>query len=397
MGWLVLLVLGGAAAYVMRPDERTRAARKALRPIEDLWFAIQDERARPDAFRDALRARTRWPIATWTIVVLNVLLFIAMGGGGDQDTLVRWGASVAPFTTGGEWWRLVTASFVHGGFIALFVDLAGFIQIALVLERLLGPLAIAAIFLSGSVLHTAIGLSQHPLVASAGASGGVLAVYGLLAAVLLRGIVRRSPFTIPLHVLRWFAPGAGLFLLHALWTGELATSAGLVPLAIGFAFGFVLARDVAEHPARITRIAAVAGATLAVAVGIAIPLRGITDVRPDIARIVADDDQAAHEYEGAVAQFKLGALKPDAIAQLIERKIEPGLYATQDHLRALTHAPQEQQPLVTAAGEYVGLRLESWTLRAMGFRKHNMHLLRDGDEKERAALAALEKLRTNCE
>jgi hypothetical protein len=158
-------------------------------------------------------------------------------------------------------------------------------------------------------------------------------------------------------------------------------------------FGFVLARHVAERPAGIDRVVAVVIATLAVAVGIAIPLRGITDVRPDIARIVADDDRAAHEYEGAVAQFKLGALKPDAIAQLIERRIEPGLHASEDHLRALTHAPQEQRPLVTAAGEYVGLRLESWTLRATGFRKHNMRLLRDGDEKERAALAALDRLR----
>lgn len=393
MGWLVLLVLGGVAAYVMRPDERKHAAAKALRPIEDLWFAIQDERARPDAFRDALRARTRWPVATWTIVVLNVLVFIAMGGGGDRDALVHWGASVAPYTTGGEWWRLVTASFVHAGFIALFVELAGFTQIALVLERLLGPLALAAIFLSGSILHTAIGLSQHPLVADAGASGGVLAVYGLLAAVLLRGLVRRSPFTIPLHVLRWFAPAVGLFLLHALWTGDLTSAAGLVPAAIGFTFGFVLARHVAEGPAQIQRVAGVAIATLAVVVGIAIPLRGITDVRPDIARIVADDDQAAHDYEGAVAQFKLGALKPDAIAQLIERRIEPGLRASEDHLRALTHAPKEQQPLVTAAGEYVSLRLESWNLRATGFRTHKMRLLRDGDEKERAALAALDRLR----
>jgi hypothetical protein len=288
----------------------------------------------------------------------------------------------------------VTASFIHAGFIALVVDLAGVTLVALVLERLLGPLAIAAIYLAGCVLYTAIGLSQHPLVATAGASGGVLALYGLLAAVLLRGAVRRSPFTIPLHVLRWFAPGAGLFVLHALWTGDLATPAGLVPLAIGFAFGFVLARHLAERPARIERVAAVAVATLAVAVGIAFPLRGITDVRPDIARIVADDDQAAHDYEGAVAQFKLGALKPDAIAQLIERRIEPGLHANEDHLRALTHAPREQQPLVTAANEYVALRLESWTLRATAFRKHNMRLLRDGDEKERAALAALDRLRS---
>ncbi len=393
MGWLVLLVLGGVAAYVMSPDERTRAARTALRLIEDVWFAFQDERAKPDPFRDALRARTRWPVVTWLIVAANVLVFIAMGAGGDAATIVRWGGNIAPQTTSGDWWRLLTAAFVHAGFIALFVDLIGLTQIALLLERLVGHLALAAVFLSGAILQALINLTAHPLAVSVGASGGVLAVYGLLAAVLLRGMLRRSPFTIPLHVLRWFAPAAAIFLLHALWVGDLTRPAGLVPLALGFVFGVVVARHVDERPARVDRVGMVAAATLVMSIALAIPLRGIVDVRPELARLVVDEDRAAHDYQAVIGQFKLGAMKPAAVAEVIERRIEPELNAAQTRLHAVGPVPREQEALVTAAGDYLALRIESWQLRAKGFHTSNMRLLRDAEVKERSALAAIDKIR----
>jgi membrane associated rhomboid family serine protease len=391
---LVLLVLGGVAAYVMKPDERRRAALAALRPIEDYWFAYQDERAGPDEFRDALRARTRWPLATWTILAAYAFVFVATGAGqGDAGALASWGGSVAPLTTDGEWWRLLTASFVHAGFIALLVDVAGLTQPALLVERMLGHAAFAVVYLSGAAIGTAIELSRHPLVVTVGPTGGILATYGVLLALLVRGAVRRSPMTVPLRVLRRLAPGAVIFLLHALWTGVLLQAAGAVPLAVGFVCGMVLARDAAERPARANRSVAVAAATLMIAAGIAVPLRGIVDARPDVARVLAVENRSATDYAAAIQQFKLGALKGDAIAQMIERRFEPELDQIDARLTGLGKVPAEQQPLVAAAGEYVKLRRESWQLRAKGFHKFSMRLLRDADEKERAALAALERLR----
>ena len=394
MGWLALVVVGCVAAYVMKPDERRRVARATLRPIEDLWFAYQDDLARPDEFRDALRARTRWPLATWTILTTYVFLFIAMGTGHDDpDALVRWGASIGPLTTSGEWWRLVTASFLHAGFVALIVDAAGLTQPASLVERMLGHTAFTIVYLSGALLGTAIELSRHPLLVTVGPSGGILAVYGVLLALLVRGAVRRSPMTIPLRALRRLAPAAGLFLLHAVWTDVLVQPSGSVPLGLGFVFGIVLARHAPERRARADRSLAVAVATLIIAVGIAIPLRGIVDARPDVARVVAMEDRAASDYAAAVEQFKLGALKGEAIAQMIERRIEPDLNRVQARLAALGHVPPEQQPLVSAAAEFMALRRDSWELRAKAFHKSSMRLLREADEKERAALAAFERLR----
>lgn len=394
MGWVVvLIVLGGVAAYVMRPDERLRVARAVLRPVEDVWSAIQDERARPDPFRDALHARTRWPLATWTIAAASVAVFVAMGGHADANTLIHWGGSAAPLTTGSDWWRLLSAPFVHAGFVALVVDIVGLMQPALLVERILGSAALAAVFLSGGTLATAIDLSIAPLDVSVGASGAVLAVYGTLLAVLGRGIIRRSAFTIPFRFVRWLAPAMAIFLTHAYWTGALQGPSGLVPLATGFVFGIVLARSMAEQPATLWRVAAIPAATLIIATGIVAPLRGIVDARPEIARVVADEDRTAREYAAAVAQFKGGAMKAEAVAQIIDRRIEPHLVETQARLRSLIHVPADQRPLVAAASDFVTLRLESWQLRAKALHTSNMRMLRAADDRERASLAVLDRIR----
>jgi hypothetical protein len=86
-------------------------------------------------------------------------------------------------------------------------------------------------------------------------------------------------------------------------------------------------------------------------------------------------------------------MKPEAVAQVIEHRIEPELSAARDRLQTVGPVPREQQALVTAAGDYLALRIESWQLRAKGFHTANMRLLRNADEKERSALAAIDKIR----
>jgi hypothetical protein len=355
MGWLVLIVLGGVAAYVLKPDERRHVARATLRPIEDFWFAYQDERAKPDEFRDALHARTRWPIATWATLAATVV--------------------------------------VQNGIFALLADVAGFLQPAVLVERLLGHTALLVLFVSGASVGTAIDFARHPLTFVIEPVGGIFATYGALIALSVRGVLRRSPLTIPLRMFRWLAPGAAIFVLHALWTQTLLQASGVIPLALGVVFGMVLSRDVAERTARVDRSAAIAIASLVIAAGIALPFRGIVDARPEVARVVDVEDRTSSDYAVAIAQFKLGAMKAEAVAQIIERRIEPQLDQAQARLGALGRVPSDQQPLVAAAGEFITLRRESWQLRAKALHKSNMRLLRDADEKERSSLAALDRLR----
>src|SRR5687767_14852996 len=181
---LALLVIAGFGVYVMKPDERQRLFQSGLGAVRQAsQGAIQQHRDR-SPFREALHARTPWPIVTSALVALNAGVFVAMllgaGALGDPDTLVAWGASVGPRTANGEWWRLVTAMFVHSGFLHLVANIAGLVSLGMMLERLLGHFAFAVVYLAAGVCAGLLRLFASPLNVSAGASGAIFGVYGLL-------------------------------------------------------------------------------------------------------------------------------------------------------------------------------------------------------------------------
>src|SRR5437868_4956663 len=108
-----VIVIVGYVVYAMNPEERLRAIRGARGMVEPLWHAYYRWHSRPDEFRETLKARTRVPFVTMAVVLINVVLFVSMlmgqGRMNDPDTLVRWGGSAGPWTTNGEWWRVLTA------------------------------------------------------------------------------------------------------------------------------------------------------------------------------------------------------------------------------------------------------------------------------------------------
>ena len=130
---LVALAVFGVVAYRMTtPADRTRAAHTLVTWLR--WVFLRETPART-AFRQALRQRTRFALATPVLVAVNVLVFAWMvrdpGPVALPETLIGWGGSFGPRTTNGEWWRLVTASFVHTGFLALAANMIGLMQAGL--------------------------------------------------------------------------------------------------------------------------------------------------------------------------------------------------------------------------------------------------------------------------
>ena len=149
-------------------------------------------------------------------------------------------------------------------------------------------------------------------------------------------------------------------------------------------------------------------AAVVIAVLFVIPLRGITDVKPELERTVADEDRLAGVYQEAADRFRSGRMPAEALALLIDRTIIPELQVTAARLKALVGVPKEQQPLVANAGEYVRLRSESWRLRSEWLLKAGMvprrgaeaaqykansRTIARAEETERAALEALERSR----
>ena len=128
-------------------------------------------------------------------------MLFGTGAAGTPDHLIAWGGSFGPRTTNGEWWRLVTTMFVHVSVLHLFADLAGLVAVGVVLERLVGPLAFAAVDVAAGVSSSALGLIGSPFGVSVGASANIRPD-GLLLAAVMRSVFNSSTPKIPLALAR---------------------------------------------------------------------------------------------------------------------------------------------------------------------------------------------------
>jgi membrane associated rhomboid family serine protease len=393
---LCLLVIGAFAVYVMTPAERMRLVQKALPALRAAKSTAIELHTARDPFFDALRERTPWPIVTPAIVVLNVFVFFRMvladGSIGDPETLLAWGASFGPRTTNGEWWRLLTSLFVHAGPLHLLTDVAGIAIAGVLLERLIGHFAFATVYLGAGIFAGLATLSAEPMTIAVGSTGAIFGLYGLLLASTVWGALKRS-LNIPVLALKQMAPGIALFLLYSLATGGF-NAAALNGFVMGFISGLVLAWGVSERKTPAIRSAAASAATLLIVIAAAVPLRGFTDVKPEIARVLAVEDRTAAAYERAVKQFQLGALDAESLAKVIDTSILPELLAVSARIKALERVPAEHKPLVDKATEYLRVRAEGWLLRAQGLRRHDMPAVQRADRTARTALDAYDAIKS---
>jgi len=117
-------------------------------------------------------------------------------GNPTVDQLMQWGADNAGnVLLGGEWWRIVSAMFVHVGILHLATNMWCLWNLALLAEPLMGSAGVIAVYIltgaAGNLLstlmnwiyyHNAPGGPVFP--AGAGASGAVFGIAGALIILL---------------------------------------------------------------------------------------------------------------------------------------------------------------------------------------------------------------------
>lgn len=124
------------------------------------------------------------PRVTQGLLALVVLIFLAVelsGGSTHVLNMIRWGAAHKPSIWTGEYWRLLTAVFLHWGFGHLLLNGWALFILGGLVERLYGHLRFLFVFvfagLVGSLLSLMMG-DAHTI--SAGASGGIFGLFGAL-------------------------------------------------------------------------------------------------------------------------------------------------------------------------------------------------------------------------
>jgi rhomboid protease GluP len=129
--------------------------------------------------------------ATSIILDLNILVFLLMIFSGihiispNGIELLQWGANRRLETTGGEWWRLLTSMFLHGGIMHLFLNIYGLVIAAIFVEPLLGRKKYFILYFLSGLCGSLASIWWYPNTISVGASGAIFGLYGAILGLLL--------------------------------------------------------------------------------------------------------------------------------------------------------------------------------------------------------------------
>ena len=160
------------------------------------------------------RPRPSWVVApaTYVLVGINCAVYLAMVVHGvsainpTTDQLMHWGADNAgSVLINGEWWRIVTAMFVHVGILHLATNMWCLWNLGLLAEPVMGSAGVISVYLltgaAGNLLSTLVNwVSFHnapggPLFpVGAGASGAVFGIAGALIVLLKSHRLPVPPF-----------------------------------------------------------------------------------------------------------------------------------------------------------------------------------------------------------
>lgn len=178
---------------------------------------------------------------TYTIMGLNVLWYLAfVVSGGDWISpsgadLIKWGANYGPLTLSGDWWRLVSAMFAHGGLIHLLANMYALYMVGIYLEPMLGKGRFALAYFCTGITASLASLWWHnPPVPSVGASGAIFGMYGVFLALL-------STSLIPAAMRKGLLQSIGIFVIYNLAYGMKSgvdNAAHVGGLVGGLVFGY---------------------------------------------------------------------------------------------------------------------------------------------------------------
>ncbi|HTD96199.1 MAG TPA: rhomboid family intramembrane serine protease [Edaphobacter sp.] len=155
----------------------------------------------PNYEREVSRPNSRqhgWNIlstpGTYFLLAINIAVFLWMVTHGvsprnpTESQLLHFGANDAVYVLHGQWYRLLTATFVHVGLIHLATNMWCLWNLGLLGEPLLGPLGLVATYIltgiAGNLLSMGYSVIFRDESVGAGASGAVFGIAGILIVLL---------------------------------------------------------------------------------------------------------------------------------------------------------------------------------------------------------------------
>jgi rhomboid protease GluP len=242
-------VAAQAAHEIDHPRERVTL------DAEGTEIVAQAERALDSyiAARAAQPRLVRSPV-TLVLVAMNLLAYaleVRQGADDDIDALLAMGALWPPAVlVDGQWWRIVTASFLHLGWVHITMNMLALLVLGAVTERTFGSWRMFAIYavsglgaMAGFVgLVWAGWMNADVLV---GASGAIMGLVGALVATAARAWWRGRDRSSRRRLI-WLLAVVAVQSVLDIATPEISFAGHALGVVLGFAAGLLLGRQAAE-------------------------------------------------------------------------------------------------------------------------------------------------------
>lgn len=209
-----------------------------------------------------LRQQSTSMAVTQVIFGANIAVFIAMVlslgtsmfSNPTGQGLIAWGANFGPLTVSGQWWRLLTCVFVHGGLLHIAFNMWCLWDLGRLAETVYGHWTFAVVYVICGLAASLASLFWNPAILSVGASGAIFGIAGALIASYYLG-----EFSLPraaiAGTLRSLVVFVGFYLFFGGVIARTDNAAHIGGLVMGLILGALIARVAPVHDDIFRRIA----------------------------------------------------------------------------------------------------------------------------------------------
>ncbi len=124
------------------------------------------------------------PVVTYALIIINLFVFLFPMFYGNTEQVYNLFSSYGPFVKMGEYYRLLTAAFLHANIAHLIFNMYALWIIGMQLESFIGRWRYLVVYLFSAMTGSLLSVIVTPDAVSVGASG---AIFGLLGALLYFG------------------------------------------------------------------------------------------------------------------------------------------------------------------------------------------------------------------
>jgi len=272
------------------------------------------------------------PFVVFVFVALNCLAFgwaVAKGMNifsPTSDSLIAWGGNLNTLTTGGQWWRLLTATFAHCGIFHIVSNMAVLLFLGVPVARMTGTARFSVVYLATGLLGSVASIGfNSPIQVSVGASGSIFGIVGGLLALQVMG--RMDPRAIG----KFGLASTANFIVRNIGIGVqgIDVAAHVGGLMGGFLITYFLFVDDGERSAKRTAVTGVGALALVAVLAFFVPHKAISPTisafGSKMSEISASLGKLEKDYRESLQAAKSGNIPQDEFLKLVHASIIPGV------------------------------------------------------------------------